>query len=196
MTTIIIDRVNKRVIADSRGTETKVSGFIRTKVEEVIHDKIQKIFTVGRHTLTGCGSLGIIHEFETRLQKGKFYTPKYILAKGNYEPLPTNVYINKVRGSVKDRSLRHNIDIDTMHTLKVNLTPVCSIFRVHLLRCSKKIITDFVTFDGSGCRYAKGVWNHTSGTDKDLVGIMETCIKCDKGSGGEIKIKEVNNARF
>lgn len=191
MTTIIIDRVNKRVISDSRGTETKVSGFIRTKVEEVVHDNIQKIFTVNKHVLTGCGTLGLILTFKTRIQKNKLYTPKCILATGAYEPDTTNVYINKIKGSVKDRFLKYGFNVGTMYTLKVTLTPVCSLFGVHLIRCRKKVVADFVTFDGSGSRYAEGIWNHKSGTDKDLVGIMETCIKCDKGSGGEIQIKDL-----
>ena len=70
MTTVIVDRKKGKVYSDSRLTSTNMSGIFKTK-EEYTYSRTNKIFSVHKHIITGCGSLRVLYEVVERFHTKK-----------------------------------------------------------------------------------------------------------------------------
>lgn len=176
MTTIVIDVQNCKVYSDSRGTQSDEKFSIKNfgcVTEESYNDTTKKIFKVGNHVITGCGSLDLLTKIVGDCQRGNFHTPENFYVKSKFDFNKTKVYIcKKVNGKLSGVKLY----------LTPKRIPLTNMVKVKIV---KEVLDQDCLFytDGSGYQYASGAVQ-AKATPKEAVNIA---IKFDKYSGGEIQ---------
>lgn len=181
MTTIIIDREKGLVVSDSRGTQEEENKYIcwtplpkiKTKKVKTVYDDTQKIFTVGKHVITGCGSLTLLKMMVDRIVNEDYHTPKKVYFQCDFDLSKTNVYVSKrVLGRV--RTLKYiliptKIPCTGYYSVKVDKIPQYSSF----------------TVDGSGKQFAMGA---LYGNGQSAWGAINAAKEFDEGSGGDTQM--------
>lgn len=150
MTTMIIDLEEGVVMADSRGTETsevsnwKILPYPRkvTNVENKFF-KVQKIFSVNGHVVSGSGSLFILEYFRDLLEKGEYSFKSWYIVKSEFDFSDTNVYITK-------KSCGKN------HCMEFRVKSEWLPFNYRLLKITKYVIRNRMVVSGSGAAFASG----------------------------------------
>lgn len=150
MTTMVIDLEEGIIMADSRGTETlevsnwKILPYPRkvTNVENKF-SKVQKIFSVDGHVVSGSGSLFILEYFRDLLSKGDYSFKSRYIVKSDFDFSDTNVYITK-----KSCGKNHCIEFK----VKSEWLP----FNYRLLKITKSVIRKRMVVSGSGAAFASG----------------------------------------